>query len=120
MASRAGPSAVCRAVVVRAAVVRSRVFTLAQAGSMGVKSGEYGGRWRQANPERLSGSRPAAALWAERLSITITASGLLRFSAGRSTCSRSAWNKHRPAGRRLDAHRAHDALRPERAEHGEP
>ena len=67
---------------------RNSVFTFAQAGSIGVKSGEWAGKYREVKPERSSSARTSGALWARRLSITSTASGLVRRSLGSSTRSR--------------------------------
>lgn len=91
MASRAGRVA-CRASTVRAAVLRNKVLALAQASSIGLRSGEPDGRQRQVTPAPSSSARTALVWWAPGSSMASTASGLTRGSSGRRTCLRQAWN----------------------------
>ena len=99
---------------------RGRPFTLLQAGSLGLRSGEGGGREaavHEAKPEASRRAPTAAALGAAGLAITGTASGSARPSSGGSsvtgtasgsarrssggrTRSRYAWNTAPLVGRR--------------------
>src|SRR5215213_5004238 len=86
---------------------------------MGLRSGEYGGRWRRASPARSRASRTAWALWAGRLSRTTIASGRSRPQRRRQDLLDEG-QEHRRAGRGGDAHAGDHAVEGERADHGQP
>jgi hypothetical protein len=84
-------------------------LSLAKAFSIGLKSGEYGGRKRSVAPVAVTASRTALPLWAGRLSrITI--------SPGRNVGSVG----EEPLGRHraVEHHRCGHAAEPERADEG--
>jgi hypothetical protein len=84
IAAKATPNASWSASTVRAARVRSSPFTFDQIISIGLRSGEYGGRYNTLAPADSICRRMSGRLWAVRLSITTTSPGR---SVGMSTRS---------------------------------
>ena len=74
-----------RASRVRAWAVRSQVLSLLKASSMGLKSGEYGGKYSRRAPRASTISARPATLCTDKLSSTTTSPGT---SVGPSTWSR--------------------------------
>lgn len=75
--------AVQRAATERAAIFRSSAFSLANICSIGLRSGESGGRWRISAPAASISARTPSTLWLDRLSRMTMSPGL---SVGTSTC----------------------------------
>jgi hypothetical protein len=84
-AANAWPNAWCNASMVRAAIVRSRPFTFDQTISIGLKSGEYGGKYSTLAPADSIIRLTCGRLWAVRLSITTTSPGRSVGTSTRST-----------------------------------
>src|ERR1022692_1890931 len=72
MQGRACVTACSSASAVLALSERKTCFSLAQACSMGFRSGEYGGRYSSSAPAAAISSRTPLTLWALRLSMTTT------------------------------------------------
>jgi hypothetical protein len=93
-------SAASSASFVRAAALRSSVFSLLHACSMGLKSGEYGGRNSSVHLAASMSVRAAATLCALRLSSTTTCPG--GRSAGTSTWATNAVKTSRSVAASMD------------------
>ena len=85
MVAMASEIACCSDSTVRAFRQRSFCFTLPQHGSIGLKSGEYGGKYSSFAPVASMSSRTPGTLGALRLSMTTIWPGCRR---GHNTCSR--------------------------------